>query len=54
MTDTKEKNEWDNREMGALWLNVKQGTAEKYLTGHINNEKVKDQEVKNKNLIMQD
>ncbi len=40
MTDTKEKNEWDNREMGALWLNVKQGTAEKYLTGHINNEKV--------------
>jgi len=40
MTDTKEKNEWDDREMGALWLNVKQGTSEKYLTGHINNEKV--------------
>ena len=40
MSGTKEKNEWDNREIGALWLNVKQGTSEKYLTGHINNEKV--------------
>tara|TARA_B110000305_G_scaffold169543_1_gene187420 strand:+ start:136 stop:399 length:264 start_codon:yes stop_codon:yes gene_type:complete len=41
MSDTvqkKEKTEWDNRELGALWINVKGN--DKYLTGHINNEKV--------------
>jgi hypothetical protein len=43
MSDTakkKENTEWDNRELGALWINVKPGTNDKYLTGHINNEKV--------------
>lgn len=40
MTDKKENKEWDNRELGALWVNVKQGTNEKYLTGAINGEKV--------------
>ena len=40
MSDTKENKEWSNREIGALWVNVKQGTSEKYLTGHINDEKI--------------
>ena len=40
MSDTKTNREWSNREVGALWLNVNQKTNEKYLTGHINNEKV--------------
>ena len=40
MSDTKTNTEWSNREVGALWLNVNQKTNEKYLTGHINNEKV--------------
>ena len=40
MSDTKTNTEWTNRELGALWLNVNQKTNEKYLTGHINNEKV--------------
>ncbi len=40
MSDKKENNDWDNRELGALWVNTKQGGAEKYLTGHINDEKV--------------
>ena len=40
MSDKKENNEWDNRELGALWVNTKQGSGEKYLTGHINDEKV--------------
>lgn len=39
MADKKEKNEWDNREIGALWVNAKPG-GDKYLTGHINKEKV--------------
>lgn len=34
MTDKKENTEWDNREMGALWVNAKSG-GDKYLTGHI-------------------
>ena len=40
MTDKKENNEWDNRELGALWVNVKQSDGSKYLTGTINGEKV--------------
>ena len=40
MSETKTNTEWTNRELGALWLNVNQKTNEKYLTGHINNEKV--------------
>jgi len=40
MSDKKENNEWDDRELGALWVNIKQGSNEKYLTGHINDEKV--------------
>ena len=40
MSDKKENNEWDDRELGALWVNTKQGSNEKYLTGHINDEKV--------------
>lgn len=40
MSETKANKEWSDRELGALWLNVNQKTNEKYLTGHINNEKV--------------
>ena len=40
MTDSKEKNEWSDREIGALWINVKQSDGSKYLTGSINGEKV--------------
>jgi uncharacterized protein (DUF736 family) len=40
MTEKKENNEWDNREVGALWVNVKQSDGSKYLTGTINGEKV--------------
>lgn len=40
MTDKKENKEWDNRELGALWVNVKQSDGSKYLTGTINGEKV--------------
>lgn len=40
MTDKKENKEWDNRELGALWVNVKQSDGSKYLTGAINGEKV--------------
>ena len=39
MTDKKENKEWENREIGALWVNAKSG-GDKYLTGHINKEKV--------------
>lgn len=39
MTDKKENKEWENREIGALWVNAKPG-GDKYLTGHINKEKV--------------
>jgi uncharacterized protein (DUF736 family) len=35
----KEKNEWDDREVGALWVNQKQDGT-KYLTGTMNGEKV--------------
>tara|TARA_Y100000361_G_C11149750_1_gene340318 strand:+ start:423 stop:683 length:261 start_codon:yes stop_codon:yes gene_type:complete len=35
-----EKSEWDNRELGALWVNAKNGSNEKYLTGKIKGEKV--------------
>jgi uncharacterized protein (DUF736 family) len=40
MTDNKDKNEWADREIGALWINVKQSDGSKYLTGSINGEKV--------------
>ena len=40
MTDNKDKNEWTDREIGALWINVKQSDGSKYLTGSINGEKV--------------
>lgn len=39
MTDKKENTEWNDRELGALWVNVNAG-GDKYLTGHINKEKV--------------
>jgi uncharacterized protein (DUF736 family) len=35
----KEKNEWDDRELGALWVNQK-SDGTKYLTGTLNGEKV--------------
>ncbi len=35
-----EKSEWDNRELGALWVSTKNGSNEKYLTGKIKGEKV--------------
>tara|TARA_A100001011_G_C14216657_1_gene802366 strand:+ start:61 stop:321 length:261 start_codon:yes stop_codon:yes gene_type:complete len=35
-----EKSEWDDRELGALWVNTKNGNNEKYLTGKIKGEKV--------------
>jgi uncharacterized protein (DUF736 family) len=40
MSENTENKEWSNREMGALWVNVKQGSNEKYLTGQVNGEKV--------------
>lgn len=40
MSKDKDSNEWNNREIGALWVNIKQGSKDKYLTGQINNEKV--------------
>ena len=40
MSDNKEENEWSDRELGALWVNTKQNSGEKYLTGHIKGEKV--------------
>ena len=42
MSDNKEteKSEWDDRELGALWVNTKNGNNEKYLTGKIKGEKV--------------
>jgi uncharacterized protein (DUF736 family) len=40
MSDNKKNNsEWDNRELGALWVNQKQDGT-KYLTGSVNGEKV--------------
>tara|TARA_B110000305_G_C19448019_1_gene645995 strand:- start:2994 stop:3239 length:246 start_codon:yes stop_codon:yes gene_type:complete len=35
----KEKSEWDDREVGALWVNQK-SDGTKYLTGTLNGEKV--------------
>ncbi len=40
MSDKVENKEWQNREVGALWLNVNQSSGDKYLTGQINGEKV--------------
>ena len=40
MSDKKENTEWNDREIGALWVNVKQGSNDKYLTGQVNGEKV--------------
>lgn len=40
MSDTKTNTEWSDREIGALWTNVNPRTNDKYLTGHINGEKV--------------
>lgn len=40
MADKKENTEWKDREIGALWVNVKQGSDEKYLAGQVNGEKV--------------
>lgn len=40
MSDTKTNTEWSDREIGALWTNVNPKTNDKYLTGHINGEKV--------------
>ena len=36
MADTsKAKNEWDKRELGALWTKESQGSGKKYFSGHI-------------------
>jgi uncharacterized protein (DUF736 family) len=40
MAENKENKEWNDREIGALWVNAKQGSNEKYLTGQINGDKV--------------
>jgi hypothetical protein len=40
MSENKDNNEWSDREIGALWVNVKNGGNEKYLTGQVNGEKV--------------
>jgi uncharacterized protein (DUF736 family) len=40
MTENKQNNEWGEREIGALWVNVKQSDGSKYLTGTINGQKV--------------
>lgn len=40
MSDKKENTEWNDREIGALWVNVKQGSNDRYLTGQVNGEKV--------------
>lgn len=40
MSDNKDNKEWNDREIGALWVNAKQGSNEKYLTGQINGAKV--------------
>ena len=40
MSDNKEENEWNDRELGALWVNTKNNSGEKYLTGQIKGEKV--------------
>ena len=39
MSDKKENTEWNDREIGALWVNVKQGSNDRYLTGKVNGEK---------------
>lgn len=40
MAENKENTEWNDREIGALWVSVKQGSNDKYLTGQIKGEKV--------------
>ena len=40
MAENKDNKEWNDREIGALWVNAKQGSNEKYLTGQINGDKV--------------
>lgn len=40
MSENKDNTEWSNREIGALWINVKNGSNDKYLTGQVNGEKV--------------
>lgn len=40
MSENTENKEWSNREIGALWVNVKHGSNEKYLTGQVNGEKI--------------
>jgi len=36
MSDTnKTNNEWDKRELGALWTKQSQGSGKKYFSGHI-------------------
>ena len=40
MSENTENKEWSNREIGELWVNVKQGSSEKYLTGQVNGENV--------------
>tara|TARA_R100000084_G_C4587776_1_gene116926 strand:- start:15 stop:299 length:285 start_codon:yes stop_codon:yes gene_type:complete len=48
-TETTKKNEWREREVGALWM--KQGTTQDFMSGHcsINEEKVELVVFKNKN-----
>jgi len=40
MSEKKDTRDWGKREVGALWINVKQSDGSKYLTGHIKGEKV--------------
>jgi len=34
-TDNKSNNEWEKRELGALWTKQAQGSGKKYFSGHI-------------------
>jgi uncharacterized protein (DUF736 family) len=34
-TDNKSNNEWEKRELGALWTKQAQGSGRKYFSGHI-------------------
>ena len=48
-TNTTQKNEWREREVGALWM--KQGTTQDFMSGHcsVNDEKIELVVFKNKN-----
>ena len=48
-TNTTQKNEWREREVGALWM--KQGTTQDFMSGHcsVDNQKVELVVFKNKN-----